>query len=217
MLEPGGSLYLHCNHVADDFFTCYCFTACDSAGIDLVFVLDSSRSIGMDGWDIIREFTVNVTNFLTIGPDDSLVGVITFSNVAHLSFNLPKHSSAATLIPALRNLRFLASDTQTDDALQLLLATAQNGSMGLRDGRAHVAIVVTDGRSNVPINTITAARDLHAAGIYEVYAAGLGNANINELNNISSDPSLVFNSNQFTLETINELTDTIVEMICNRS
>ena len=171
----------------------------------------------MDRWDIIRSFTVNVTNFLTIGPDDSLVGVITFSNVAHLSFNLTKHSSAATLIPALRNLTFLGSNTDTDDALQLLLSTAQSGSMGLRDGRAHVAVVVTDGMSNEPDNTIAAARDLHAAGIYEVYAAGLGNANIDELNNISSGPSLVFNSNEFNQETVIQLTDTIIEMICNRS
>ena len=160
---------------------------------------------------------MNVTNFLAIGPDDSLVGVITFSNVAHLSFNLTNHSSTATLIPALRDLTFLGSTTHTDDALQVLLATAQNGSMGLRDGRAHVAVVVTDGMSTEPDNTIAAARDLHAAGIYEVYAAGLGNADIDELNNISSDPSLVFNSNQFNLETINQLTDTIAETICNIS
>ena len=193
------------------------FTACDSAGIDLVFVLDSSGSIRRDRWDIIREFTVNVTNSLTIGPVDSLVGVIVFSGNVRLEFNLMEHTSAATLIPALRNLPFLDSTTNTGGALELLLSGAQDGTMGLRDARAHIAIVLTDGRSTNQLNTLAAARALHAADIYEVYAVGLGNADIDELNAIASDPSLVFNSRNFDLPTVIKLTDQIIEAICNRS
>ena len=193
------------------------FTACDRTGIDLVFVLDSSGSIGTSRWEIIRTFTVDLVNSLTIGLNDSLVGVIEYSGTALLQFGLSEHTSAATVIPALRNLPFLGSVTFTGEALQLLLSSAQDGNMGLRDGRAHVAIVVTDGRSTNQPDTINAAIALHAAGIYVVYAAGLGNADIHELDVIATDPSLVFFSREFNLDTVNELTENIITRICDRS
>jgi len=180
-------------------------------------VLDSSGSIRSDRWNIIREFTVNVANSLTIGPADSLVGVIVFSDNAQLSFGLTEHSSSTTLIPALRGLPFLNSGTNTADALQLLLSASQDGRMGLRDGRACIVIVVTDGKSNDESATLAAADAFHTADICEVYAAGLGNANPTELNAIASDPSLVFNSDDFDSATVNALTDKIIEMICDIS
>jgi len=180
-------------------------------------MLDSSGSVRSDRWNIIKEFTVNVANSLTIGPADSLVGVIVFSNNAELSFGLTEHSSSTTLIPALRGLPFLNSGTNTATALELLLSASQDGRMGLRDGRAQIAIVVTDGESNDRGATLAAADALHEAGIYEVFAAGLGNANLVELNDIASAPSLVFNSDNFDLATANLLTDEFIETVCNTS
>ena len=200
-----------------DFCPVINFIACENAGIDLVFVLDSSGSIGEDRWDIITEFTVNITKSLTIGLVDSLIGVILFSAKVQLQFNLMKHTSATTLIPELRNLPYLESVRNTGSALRLLLSSAQDGSMELRDGRAHVAIVVTDGESTDMNDTIDAARSLHAAGIYAVFAAGLGGSDITELNTIASDSSLVFSSTQFNAETVMKLTDQIIDTVCNRS
>jgi len=196
---------------------CDYFTACSSAGIDLVFVLDSSGSIGRRRWSLILEFTVDVVNSLTIGPDDSLVAAIVFSRTVEFEFGLQVHTSDTTLIPALRNLPFLNAATNTDRALQLLLSASQDGRIGLRDGRAHIAIVVTDGESRDQDDTVAAANALHAANIYEVFAAGLGNADVVELNAIASDPSLVFNSDSFDAETVSNLTDKIIEIICDIS
>ena len=53
--------------------------------------------------------------------------------------------------------------------------------MGLRDGRRHIAILVTDGESNDRNETLDAAEELHAANVFQVYAAGVGNADIIEL------------------------------------
>lgn len=183
----------------------------------MVFVLDSSGSIRRDRWDIIRNFTVDVVNALIIGPVDSLVGVITFSFSATLNFNLRQYTSAATLIPALQSIPFQGFSTNTAGALQLLLASAQDGTLGLRDGRAHVAIVVTDGEPDSVRATKDAADALHAAGIFKVYAAGVGGAVLSVLNDIASNESLVFNSPQFDLETVQELSDEIVAMICEQS
>ena len=58
--------------------------------------------------------------------------------------------------------------------------------MGIRDGRTHIAIVVTDHDRRTKKTS-----NVHAAGIYQVYAAGFGEANVDKLNDIASDPSLV--------------------------
>lgn len=55
-------------------------------------------------------------------------------------------------------------------------------------GHPHVGIVVTDGQSNVPTQTVLAALRAHAADI-TVFAVGVGSAiNIEELEVIASDP-----------------------------
>jgi len=196
---------------------CDYFTACSSAGIDLVFVLDSSGSVRRSRWSLILEFTVDVVSSLTIGLDDSLVAAIVFSDTVEFEFGLQEHTSDTTLIPALRSLPFLDDTTCTADALKLLLSASQDGRIGLRDGRAHIVIVVTDGKSKDQDDTEAAAKALHAADIYEVFAAGLGDADEDELDVIASDPSLVFDSDSFDAETVSNLTDKIIEIICDIS
>jgi len=181
----------------------------------LVFVLDGSRSIGSNRFQLIREFAVNVTAALDIGPEGSLVGVIVFSSSASIYFNIQQHTSAATLLPALNpGIPYPGGGTNTAEALQLLLSSAQNGTMRIRNGRTQLAVVVTDGRSSSRRKTIEAANALHAADIYQVYAAGLDNANMDEVNAIASDPSLVFLSDEFNMDSVMELTENFTQIIC---
>ena len=183
---------------------------CNITGIDLVFVLDGSSSIGSSRFQLIREFTENVAAVLDIGLQDSLVGVIVFSSAESIHFNLQQHTSATTLLPALNpGIPYPGGSTNTAAALQLLLSSAQDGTMGIRNGRTQLAVVVTDGRSNDPVETEAAANALHAAGIYQVYAAGLGSANMEEVNAIASDPLLVFFSNEFDEDTVKELMENL--------
>ena len=156
-----------------------------------------------------------MTAVLDIGLQDSLAGVIVFSSSASIHFNLQQHTNAATLLPALNpGIPYPGGSTNTAAALQLLLSSAQDGTMGIRNGRTQIVIVVTDGRSNNPTETIAAANSLHAAGIYQVYAAGLGGANMAELNAIASDPSLVFFLNEFDVDSVMELTENFTQAIC---
>ncbi|XP_065901690.1 adhesion G protein-coupled receptor E2-like [Dysidea avara] len=187
---------------------------CDNAGIDLVFVLDGSGSVGSDRFQMIREFTMKIANSLTIGSQDSLVGVIVFSSSASIHFSLLQHTNATTLEQALNSIPYPGGVTDTAEALQLLLSSAQNGRMGIRDGHPHIAIVVTDGLSSNGAATLADANALHAANIYQVYAAGLGNANLDELNAIASDPSLVFFTNEFNADSVADLTGNFTQMIC---
>jgi len=190
-------------------------TDCVNAGIDLVFVLDGSSSIGSSRFQLIREFAENVAAELVIGPQNSLVGVLVFNSITAIHFNAQTHTSATTLLPALNpGIPYTGGSTNTAAALQLLLSSAQDGTMGLRNGYTQIAIVVTDGRSNDPEETLAAAAALHAAGIYQIYAAGLGSANMVEVNAIASDPSLVFFTTEFDSDSVMELTENFTQAIC---
>ena len=184
-------------------------------GIDLVFVLDGSSSIGKRRYQLQREFAETVASVLTIGPQDSLVGAIVFSSSAFIQFNLQQLTNATTLLPALNpGLLYRSMENNTAQALRQLLSSTEDGTMGIRDGRTHIAIVVTDDdrRSSDARN---AASTLHAAGIYQVYATGFGVGDVDELNDIASDPSLVSFTTTFdTTEDVIELTNNFTQTIC---
>jgi len=180
-------------------------------------VLDASSSVGPTRFQLLREFAESVAATLDIGPQDSLVGVIMYSVIGVIHFNLQQHTSAATLLPALNpDIPYTGGITNTEAALQFLLASTQTGAMGIRNGRTQIAIVVTNGISVDPIGTIVAANLLHAADIYQVYAAGLGNNNMAELDAIASDPSLVFFSPTFDMSSVRELTKNFTQTICQK-
>ena len=192
--------------------------ACTIGGIDLVFVLDTSGSIGTAGFQMIREFTEQISMLLDIGKRRSLVGVILFSDNAIVHFSVTLHNTASTLLPALNpGLPYSGGGTNTQDALTLLRTAGQNGdALDLRPGYVPIAIVVTDGRSNSRNATLTAASALHASNIYyQVYAVGVSGADLTELNAIASDPSLVFFTSNFNNATIAALQQNLTQQLCS--
>jgi len=165
-------------------------------------------------WSQIREFTIQVASVLHIGLDQSLVGVIRYSRGAQILFNLQNYTDSSTLKPALANLELDRGPTRTDRALQLLQESAEDGRMGLRDGFTHIAIVVTDGISTEQELTIKQANRLHKSNIFQVYAAGIGSAHLDELNIIATSPSFVFFTNESDATAIEQLEQNITQQLC---
>ena len=196
----------------------YLLTECEIRGIDCVFVIDTSGSIGSSRFQMIREFAEWLVQLLSIGPQQSLAGMILFSSDATLHFDLSEHTDITALSTAINpDLPYDGGFTNTAAALSLLLSSAQDGSMGLRPGHPAIAIVITDGESNVnQAQTIPNAQSVHASNIFQqVYAVGVGNADLTELNAIASDPSLVFNTNSFDSSAIQQLQQTLSERLCD--
>ena len=102
----------------------------------------------------------------------------------------------------------------TDEALRLLLLTAQDGQLGLRNGSLKIAIVITDGQSNDMSATFVAADELNSSNIFDVYAVGVGTANQTELERIASSPDLVFSTNNFDINGLQQLVDAILPQLC---
>ena len=182
----------------------------------MVFVIDTSGSIGLSRFQLIREFVSNIAAELIRGSPSSAVGVILFASSARIQFSLRAHTSLSTLLPAIDQLPYSGGGTDTAGALRLLLSSAQNGALGLRSDSTNVAVVITDGFSNSRSATFSAASTLHASNIFDVFAVGVDRADQNELQVIASSPEFVFFTSSFTTAGLQQLQDNVVEQLCSQ-
>ena len=166
---------------------------------------------------MIREFVDNIAINVKLSSPESSVGVILFGgDFAWIYFNLEAHTRLSTLSPAINPglpLLLNGQGRDTAAALHLLLSSAQNGSLGIRNDTSHIAIVITGGRSNNNIQSAAAA--LHAANIFDVYAIGYNSADIDELNTIASDPDFVYFTNFFDGVVVEELQMNVTDQLCS--
>ena len=166
---------------------------------------------------MIREFVDNITINLKLNSPESSVAVILFDYTARIYFNLEAHTSLSTLSPAINpGLPYrYGYGRDTAAALRLLLSSAENGSLGIRNETSNIAIVITGGQSNSQFSTQSAATALHAANIFDVYAIGYNSANVNELNTIASDPNFVYFTNFYDRFDIEELQMNVTNQLCS--
>ena len=189
---------------------CICYAGCELDGVDVVLVLDRSKSINKNpkNWPLIINFAAGVATFLDIGLNNSLIGVILFGGDAIIHFNARQYLDQASLVEAINNIEYnISKGTNTWFALDLLRESSQpNGAMMLREDFPAIAIVVTDGRSHNRTATEIAAQELHDSMTFDqVYAVGIGAVNETELRSIASDPSLAYFLKEFEESLFNEL------------
>ena len=197
-----------------------CYIDCSSSVVrDVVFVIDTSRSIGSYRFQLVREFTENITASIKVNSPETLFGLITFDNYARLEFDITNHTDLSTLLPAINpGLPYYGGrDTNTEDALSLLLSgSVEDGFLEFRNETSKVAIVITDYYYSGNLSLLqSAASLLHTANIYDVYAVGIHRNNYYELQLIASDPSFVFSTYTFNDLTSQQLAESIIQQLCS--
>ena len=182
-----------------------------------MFVLDSSGSIGTTNFQKIRNFVNTVISDLDIGPRRTQVGVIVFSSGASVSFHLNTFSSRETLTSAVNRIPYLSSGTNTAAALYTLINQGFEGARPIAQGVPRVAMVVTDGMSNEPAETVAAANALRKMPSITTYAIGIGSADVTELRTIASTRNgqkLVRYISSFDLTELERLQEDLREQAC---
>ena len=199
-------------------YICILCVDCTIDGIkDIVFVIDTSHYAGSYQFQMIREFVDNITVSLKLNSPESSVAVILYDHTARIHFNLEAHTSLSTLSPAINPglPYYYGYSRDTAAALRLLLSSAQNGSLGIRNETSNIAIVITGGWSDYRNSTQSAAAALHAANIFDIYAIGYDRADIYELNTIASDPHFVYFTNFYNRYDIEELRMNVTDQLCS--
>lgn len=166
--------------------------------MDLIFVLDSSGSVGSSNFITMKDFVTNVTANFEIGPDSTRVGVIRYASSASVVIPLGFYDNNDSLIDAVNDIAYTDGYTYTDQALALLLSEFNNTAR-VNQGIPSIAVVITDGKSTQPTLTIREAIAVNQDGI-TVYSFGIGyGVNTTELIAIAgNNTENVFHIKNFT-------------------
>ena len=180
--------------------------------LDIVFVVDSSGSIREQdsaGWERVKTFIIQVTREFNIGPSGTRIGLTVYSEFATRQrddprigddavgfFDLNTFQDSQSLEEAINRLYYFNSLTNTQDGLNVAHSVIFTPAAGDRPNAPNLAIVITDGVSNVQPEAVEAqAMELRAKAT--VVAVGVSGANDDELRIIASDPSLVLRVDDF--------------------
>ena len=136
---------------------------------EVVFVLDSSTSVGPDNWKLELKFLADIVKRLRIGSNADRVGLVTYNTDAKVEFGLTKYTSKAALIRAIHRVKFSEGITATGDALRLARTRVLSH---VRRGVPKIVILITDGRTNTGEDPIKEAAKLKASGV-TVFAVGI--------------------------------------------
>ena len=165
--------------------------------LDLIFVLDTSGSVGTQGFDDAKSFALKMVNIFPMGRNLIHMGAIAFGTMV---FDIsPLTSSSSQFVNALVQFPYQGGGTNTTGALleakRMFLSSPRNVTRLKR-----VLILVTDGHSNT--HKIEPEAVVPRLAYYSIdrFVFGVGN-NINphELEAIASPPSdrHVFNVSSF--------------------
>ncbi|KAK3780684.1 hypothetical protein RRG08_015474 [Elysia crispata] len=157
---------------------------------DIIFLIDSSGSVGQDNFQLLLTFVSNFVSDLKVGTNNIRIGVAKFNSRPFNEFHLNKYNNKRELIDAIKNIKYSSrGGTNTASAIKYMGKTMFMTANGNRPGIPNIAIVITDGNSNRPEETKAAADRAKAKGII-IFSVGVGDdVSRSELNGIASDPN----------------------------
>ncbi|KTF84600.1 hypothetical protein cypCar_00011151 [Cyprinus carpio] len=161
---------------------------CKNVHYDLVFILDTSSSVGKENFEKIRQWVANLVESFDVGAEKTRVAVVRYSDRPTTEFNLGRYKTLEEVKRAAGNIRYLGGNTKTGDAISFTtnnIFTERAGARPASKGIQKVAILLTDGRSqDFVLEPSTAAA---ASGI-RLFAVGIGEALREELEEIAAEP-----------------------------
>ncbi|MGH0115044.1 UNVERIFIED_CONTAM: hypothetical protein FKN15_073181 [Acipenser sinensis] len=159
---------------------------CADGVIDLVFVIDGSKSLGPDNFELVKQFVKGIIDSLDISPTTTRVGLLQYSTKVRSEFTLAQFSSVKDVNEAVSQIKYMGRGSMTGNALKHMLETSFTEAEGARPASVpKVTIVFTDGRSQDDVSEWSTKAQKN--GI-TMYAVGVGKAIEDELRQIASKP-----------------------------
>ncbi|XP_071775224.1 matrilin-3a isoform X1 [Centroberyx gerrardi] len=187
---------------------------CRSRPLDLVFIIDSSRSVRPGEFEKVKIFLADMVDTLDVGPDATRVAVVNYASTVKIEFLLKDHLNKPDMKQAITRIEPLAAGTMTGLAIKTAMNeafTEQSGARPRSRNISKVAIIVTDGRPQDQVEEVSATA--RASGI-EIYAVGVDRADMRSLQLMASIP---LDDHVFYVETygvIEKLTSKFRETLC---
>ncbi|XP_069092089.1 matrilin-3 [Pleurodeles waltl] len=189
-------------------------TACKSRPLDLVFIIDSSRSVRPQEFEKVKIFLSDMIHTMDISEQATRVAVVNYASTVKTEFFLKTYFNKSAMKHAILKIKPLATGTMTGLAIQTAIDKAFTEESGSRPASMNipkVTIIVTDGRPQDRVNEVAARA--RAAGI-EMYAIGVDRADMQSLKLMASEP---LDDHVFYVETygvIKKLTSKFRQTLC---
>lgn len=178
--------------------------------VDLAFVLDSSTSVTKPNFRLMLDFVKQIVYFADLDSGNVRVATVVYSSDVQVSFFLKDYTSRQQAFWAVDRIPYRHGSTNTADALQTLRHDVFSPANGDRPDVGNIAIIISDGVSNVhPERTAHEAQLLRAHGTH-VYVIGIGVLDRQELDSIATPPAA---ENVFKIQTFFGLTESLREKL----
>lgn len=178
------------------------FSACADARADIIFILDSSTSVSEPNFKKMLNFVKNFLASAQLEQDIVRIGAVTYSTDVHVRFNLNTYKTRSDILNAIDAIPYTYGSTNTAGAITMMRTNMYRSHNGDRPDVPNIAIVITDGVSNVNSRkTLPEAEAARQEGIH-IYAIGIGLTDTRELDGIASKP---IDLNRFVVSGFDEL------------
>ncbi|KAM9630200.1 collagen alpha-3(VI) chain isoform 9-T9 [Morphnus guianensis] len=178
---------------------------------DIIFLVDSSWSIGKEHFQLVREFLYDVVKALDVGGNDFRFALVQFSGNPHTEFQLNTYPSTRDVLSHIANMPYMGGGTKTGKGLEYLIENHLTKAAGSRasEGIPQVIIVLTDGRSQ---DDVALPSSVLKSAHVNMFAVGVQDAVEGELKEIASEP---FDMHLFNLENFTALHGIVGDLVAS--
>lgn len=169
-----------------------CGVTCRQTPLELVFVIDSSESVGPENFNVIKDFVSALIDRASVNGDATRVGVVLYSHITTVVVSLSQEAARDKVKSLVRSMTYMGEGTFTGSAIQ----QANEVFKAARPGVRKVAIVITDGQADQRdlVGLESTVAEAHKSNI-EMFVVGVVNRSDplydefkKELNLMASDP-----------------------------
>lgn len=157
----------------------------------------------------MKKFIVEFLHTFRIGPQHVRVGLAKYADSPNLEFDLTTYTDAKSLEKAVLDIKQVGGGTETGRALEFM-GPHFDRAMATRGHQVtEYLIVITDGKSSDAV--VAPAAKLRSQGV-TVYAIGVKQADVEELQEIAGDSKRTFFVHNF--DALKPIKDDIITDIC---
>lgn len=178
---------------------------------DIIFLVDSSWSIGKEHFQLVREFLYDVVKALDVGGNDFRFALVQFSGNPHTEFQLNTYPSPQDVLSHIANMTYVGGGAEPGKGLEYLIEKHLTKAAGSRasEGVPQVIVVLTDGQ---PRGDVALPSSLLDSARVHLFAVGVQDAAEGQLQEGASGP---LDTHRFNLENFTALHGIVGDLVAS--